>query len=338
MATSRSPRDLVIYINEAGSCQLSSYPSCLQPAQGKIYPLNHLISELIYLSNWYLFVTLCRRGSTKKVWPPKREANVYTPENSHLEPPKNEALEDDEWSFGRWWIPFSNKKNLQNSDVHFLKGTLPETNMATENRPGPKRKLVFQPQCFRCYVSFREGIPQNNHQGSSSQPFLNPELCSKLPSTVLSWTSQDAKVQSLERIGVGHQISLFKTWVVMSLQCLKGLMGTKKNRTTAVTMENSDKIHEAYINCIPFVSWVFLHVHISKWYSCSFVDRIFNSIPQLRSTPLMTVQIHHRPPLLVQLGITGDPDISISSLQFSMPVVGLIFVFGKTVARFLMDF
>ena len=35
--------------------------------------------------------------------------------------------------------------------------TLPKTNIAPGRRPGPKRKLLFQPQCFRCYVSFREG-------------------------------------------------------------------------------------------------------------------------------------------------------------------------------------
>ena len=32
--------------------------------------------------------------------------------------------------------------------------TLPKTNIAPENGP-PKRKLVFQPSIFRCYVSFR---------------------------------------------------------------------------------------------------------------------------------------------------------------------------------------
>ena len=38
------------------------------------------------------------------------------------------------------------------------KPTLPETNIAPENRPGPKRKLVFQPSIFRCEnVSFRGG-------------------------------------------------------------------------------------------------------------------------------------------------------------------------------------
>ena len=30
-----------------------------------------------------------------------------------------------------------------------------------ENRPDPKKKLVFQPSIFRCYVSLREGI----HEG-----------------------------------------------------------------------------------------------------------------------------------------------------------------------------
>ena len=36
--------------------------------------------------------------------------------------------------------------------------TLPKTNIAPENRPGPKRKLVFQASIFRCYVSFKEGM------------------------------------------------------------------------------------------------------------------------------------------------------------------------------------
>ena len=34
---------------------------------------------------------------------------------------------------------------------------LPETNIAPENGPGPKRKIIFQPSIFRGYVSFREG-------------------------------------------------------------------------------------------------------------------------------------------------------------------------------------
>ena len=36
--------------------------------------------------------------------------------------------------------------------------TLPETNVAPENRPKPNRKVVFQPSIFRGYVSLREGF------------------------------------------------------------------------------------------------------------------------------------------------------------------------------------
>jgi len=35
--------------------------------------------------------------------------------------------------------------------------TLPETNIASENRPSPKERIVFQPSIFSCYVGFREG-------------------------------------------------------------------------------------------------------------------------------------------------------------------------------------
>ncbi len=40
-------------------------------------------------------------------------------------------------------------------NFHSLWNTLPETNIAPENRPSQKRGL--QPSIFRCYVSFREG-------------------------------------------------------------------------------------------------------------------------------------------------------------------------------------
>ena len=36
--------------------------------------------------------------------------------------------------------------------------TLPETNIAPENRPSQKETIVFQPSILRCYVSFKEGI------------------------------------------------------------------------------------------------------------------------------------------------------------------------------------
>ena len=43
--------------------------------------------------------------------------------------------------------------------------TLPETNIAPENRPKPNRKVVFQPSIFRGeHVSFREGISIFAHQ------------------------------------------------------------------------------------------------------------------------------------------------------------------------------
>ena len=38
-----------------------------------------------------------------------------------------------------------------------IRGTLPETNIAPENRSSQKEILIFQPSIFRCYVSFREG-------------------------------------------------------------------------------------------------------------------------------------------------------------------------------------
>ena len=36
-------------------------------------------------------------------------------------------------------------------------GMLPKANIASENRPGPKRKQVFQLSIFRCHVGVREG-------------------------------------------------------------------------------------------------------------------------------------------------------------------------------------
>ena len=46
------------------------------------------------------------------------------------------------------------KSTIELEHVNFCTFTLPETNIALEN---PKRKVVFQPSIFRCYVSFREG-------------------------------------------------------------------------------------------------------------------------------------------------------------------------------------
>ena len=38
-----------------------------------------------------------------------------------------------------------------------ISATLPQTNIAPENRPSQKETIVFQPSIFSCYVSFREG-------------------------------------------------------------------------------------------------------------------------------------------------------------------------------------
>ena len=48
--------------------------------------------------------------------------------------------------------------------------TLPETNMAPENRPS-KRKVVFQPSIFRCKLSLSGRVSETNPSFSSSMKF-----------------------------------------------------------------------------------------------------------------------------------------------------------------------
>ena len=59
------------------------------------------------------------------------------------------------------WTVGCMKKVIWNWGVESLSCSielhLPKTNVAPENRPGPKRKLVFQLSIFRGYVSFRGG-------------------------------------------------------------------------------------------------------------------------------------------------------------------------------------
>ena len=52
----------------------------------------------------------------------------------------------------------------RNSNKKKVVGTLPTTtsNITPENKPS-RRKLVFQPSIFRCYVSFREGSLPSIH-------------------------------------------------------------------------------------------------------------------------------------------------------------------------------
>ena len=60
------------------------------------------------------------------------------------------------------WIEIQDTKNVPTSrtnskmETHSLKLTV--SKFASENGPGPKRKFIFQPSIFGCYVSFRDGI------------------------------------------------------------------------------------------------------------------------------------------------------------------------------------
>ncbi len=60
-----------------------------------------------------------------------------------------------------WWIRFCPEGFRE---IWVRGSTLPETNSLPIKMGLPKRKLVFQPSIFRCYVSFREGIPFFFHQ------------------------------------------------------------------------------------------------------------------------------------------------------------------------------
>ena len=78
--------------------------------------------------------------------------------------------------------------------------TIPKTNIATENRPGPKRKCIFQASTFRCKlaVSLREDTtsfwsPQDQDSPFSScwrqRKHMNLLLFLKLP-RALHWYRQ----------------------------------------------------------------------------------------------------------------------------------------------------
>ena len=46
-------------------------------------------------------------------------------------------------------------------DPCFFRYTLPKTNIAPENRPGPKRKFAFQPSIFRCKLAVNYMTPRS---------------------------------------------------------------------------------------------------------------------------------------------------------------------------------
>ena len=54
-------------------------------------------------------------------------------------------------------------------------------NIAPENRPGPKRKLIFQPSIFRCYVSFREGTLWKTNMENTNHPWKERKIIFQTP-------------------------------------------------------------------------------------------------------------------------------------------------------------
>ena len=64
---------------------------------------------------------------------------------------KNPATKRLSGTKGAWWFGASCGLGF------FDRGTLPETNSSHLKTGLPKRKLVFKPSIFRCFVSFREG-------------------------------------------------------------------------------------------------------------------------------------------------------------------------------------
>ena len=65
----------------------------------------------------------------------------------------------------------SNRFAVASYNEKIWKNSLDFTKMQTLHLPGslPKRKLIFQPQCFRCYVSFREGTAQSSDVNCAKQ-------------------------------------------------------------------------------------------------------------------------------------------------------------------------
>ena len=74
------------------------------------------------------------------------------------------TLKSSAWVERLLWPKQRTKTNRSNPSDHFYLShfvasvTLPETNSSHLKRWYPKRKVIFQPSIFRCYVSFREGM------------------------------------------------------------------------------------------------------------------------------------------------------------------------------------
>ena len=92
-----------------------------------------------------------------------------------------------------------------------MASTLPETNIAPDNRPGSKRKLIFQPQCLRCYhllVSGRVVQNKNLFIPSCVFPLFLLLSLSTLDTHLVrfvGFTKSDHKNKILQRDDVGWQ-------------------------------------------------------------------------------------------------------------------------------------
>ncbi len=91
------------------------------------------ISQLHILANWNIIISLHSRMNVCLLSHAKKSKNI-TPV-----------------------MRVSTQNSWQVLKVDLIWFTLPETNSSPLKIGHPKRKVVFQPSIFRCYVSFREG-------------------------------------------------------------------------------------------------------------------------------------------------------------------------------------
>ena len=102
---------------------------------------------------------------------------------------------------------FSSRTNVSNGKLPG--GTLPETNIAPENRPSQKETIVFQPSIFRGYVSFREC----NKQQISSLSFGLTTTNLKSPPLLKGCSPRNPQ-----------KISNVSTWLVLNPQPIAHLL------------------------------------------------------------------------------------------------------------------
>ena len=199
-----------------------------QPSFYQIYPLNHLNDLRAYLlGNWDFLITLAR-GVQQKNWP--KTSQYISLKMNTIRTPKNVASEDDD-------VPFK-EENLFRFHLNFLKKTPPKKNnhQGSSNPSkvnwnltnGPLGKVLEHLDTQ--VLGVHSVDPVGDFLEVQLQPFFFATLkrccSSKLPSRVLSWTSQDAKVQSWGRQGLVGVERWKKLWVACPFNVLKRLMAT----------------------------------------------------------------------------------------------------------------